>query len=359
MACGRKIFCACVALVAARPLAADDPDSVRALLKDRVEQGKAAGLVAGVIDEHGPHVVGYGHVSDAASAMPDGDTVFEIGSVTKVFTSLVLADMIERGEVKPDDPVSKYLPPSVKMPSYHGKQVTLLSLSMQISGLPRLPANLKPADMDNPYADYSVEQLYSFLSGLTLYREIGEKYDYSNLGVGLLGHVLALRAGMSYEEMVRRRILEPLQMTSTSIALSESQTKRLATPHDAKLHAAHNWDIPTLAGAGALRSTANDMLKFLAANLELKSSPLAPAMRRMRTPRHATGTQGLEVAMGWHALTIYGPEMIWHNGETGGYHSFAGFVPAKKTGVVVLSNSVNNIDDLGRHILEEQYPLAK
>src|SRR5437868_10874914 len=148
-------------------------------------------------------------------------------------------------------------------------------------------------------------------------------------------------------------------MTSTSITLSESQKKRLAPGHDAKLRPVSNWDLPTLAGAGALRSTANDMLKFLAANLEMTSTPLAAAMRRMRTPRHATGTKGLEIAMAWHVLTIYGPEMFWHNGETGGYHSFAGFVPAKKKGVVVLSDSVNNIDDLGRHILEEQYPLAK
>ena len=118
---------------------------------------------------------------------PDGDTVFEIGSITKVFTSLILADMVERGEVKLDDPVSKFLPASVTVPSRNGRQITLLDISMQISGLPRMPNNMKPADPENPYADYDPAKLYEFLSGYTLQRDIGEKYEYSNLAVGLLG----------------------------------------------------------------------------------------------------------------------------------------------------------------------------
>jgi len=266
---------------------------------------------------------------------------------------------VERGEVKLDDPVSKFLPPTVTVPSRNGRQITLLDISMQISGLPRLPDNMKPADPANPYADYDAPRLYDFLSRYKLQRDIGEKYEYSNLAVGLLGHALALKAGMSYEQLVRTRILEPLGMTSTSITLSDSQKKRLATGHDEGLQPVKNWDLDALAGAGALRSTANDMLKFLAANLELTETPLKAAMRRMRTVHRETGTPDLEIAMAWHVFHKYGTDLFWHNGGTGGYRSFAGFIPTKKTGVVVLCNSAIGSDDLGFHILESQYPVSK
>jgi CubicO group peptidase (beta-lactamase class C family) len=337
-----------------------DSSEIRSLLENRIDLGKkAVGIVVGTIDDKGRAVIGYGKLAKDRDGKPDGDTVFEIGSITKVFTSLILADMVERGEVKLDDPVSKFLPPSVTVPSRNGRQITLLDLSMQISGLPRLPNNMKPADMANPYADYDPPKLYAFLSGYTLQRDIGEKYEYSNLAVGLLGHALSLKAGMSYEQLVRTRILEPLGMTSSSVTLSESQKKRLATGHNDVLNPVKNWDLDALAGAGALRSTANDMLKFLAANLELTDTPLKPAMRRMRSVHRETGTPDLEIAMAWHVFHKFGTDIYWHNGGTAGYRSFAGFVPAKKTGVVVLCNTFFDIDDMGYHILESQYPLGK
>jgi serine-type D-Ala-D-Ala carboxypeptidase/endopeptidase len=354
----KKLFAAVVLMMPV--LSAADLIEIRSTLVNRVDLGKkAVGIVVGTIDEKGRTVIGYGKLAKDRGQEPDGDTVFEIGSITKVFTSLILADMVERGEVKLDDPVAKFLPPSVTVPSRNGRQITLLDLSMQISGLPRLPDNMKPADPDNPYADYDAPKLYDFLSRYTLMRDIGEKYEYSNLAVGLLGHALALKAGMSYEQLVRSRILEPLGMTSSSVTLSESQKKRLAIGHNQGLDPVKNWDLDALAGAGALRSTANDMLKFLAANLELTDSPLKAAMRRMRTVHRETGTPDLEIAMAWHIFHKFGTDIYWHNGGTAGYRSFVGFVPAKKTGVVVLCNTFTDTDDLGLHILESQYPLTK
>ncbi len=348
-----------VTLLLASGLMAVDLDEIRSILTNRVSERRAVGMVVGTIDEKGRAVIGYGKVAQDRDQEPDGDTVFEIGSITKVFTSLLLADMVERGELKLDDPVSKLLPPTVTVPSRNGRQITLLDLSMQISGLPRMPNNFKPADPENPFADYDPPKLYAFLSGYKLTRDIGEKYEYSNLGVGLLGHVLALKAGTSYEQLVRRRILEPLGMSSTSITLSDSEKKRLAPGHDSALHPVKNWDLDALAGAGALRSTANDMLKFLAANLELTDTPLKAAMRRMRAVHRETGTPDLEIAMAWHIFHKFGTDIVWHNGGTAGYRSFAGFVPAKKTGVVVLCNTFLDSDDVGFHILESQYPVAK
>lgn len=347
-----------MALASAISLRAADIAEIRSIMANRVEGGKAVSIVTGVIDEKGRQVVAAGKVSLDGEQQPDGDTVYEIGSVTKVFTSLVLADMIEKGEVKADDPVSKFLPATVKVPSRNGRQITLLDLSMQVSGLPRLPDNMKPADAANPYVDYDAPKLYEFLSRYTLTRDPGEKYEYSNLAVGLLGHALALKAGMSYEELLRRRIFEPLGMSSTSIALSEAQNRRLAPGYSATLSPVKNWDFAVLAGCGAVRSTVNDMLKFVAANLELTDTPLKTAMRRMRSLKKETGVPDLEIGMAWHVLTKFDTEIWWHNGGTYGYRSFVGFNPAKKEGVVVLCNTFVDNDDLGRHVLENRYPVV-
>ena len=212
-------FALVLCLLAPRTAAAERlaPNAeVLAILKERVESKRSAGIVVGILDEGGRRVIAYGNAGSTDRPL-DGNSVFEIGSVTKVFTSALLADMVRRGEVKLEDPASKYLPASARLPSRSGKEITLLDLATQTSGLPRLPGNLAPKDPTNPYADYTVEQLYDFLSHYTLTRDIGEKYEYSNLGVGLLGHVLSRKAGMSYEELVTKRILEPLEMRDTAI----------------------------------------------------------------------------------------------------------------------------------------------
>jgi len=315
----------------------------------------------GVISPEGRRIIAQGHLDKDDARPLNGDTIFEIGSATKVFTSLLLADMVQRGEVALDDPVAKYLPPGVKMPERNGRSITLLDLATHTSGLPRLPTNMTPKDPANPYADYSVEQLYQFLSAYQLTRDIGSQYEYSNLGGGLLGHVLARRAGMDYEMLVRSRICNPLGMSATRIALTPDMKARLAAGHDSALARVENWDLPTLAGAGALRSTANDLLTFLSANLGYTKSPLGAAMAAMLKVRRPTGQPGLEVALGWHILTTNGKEIVWHNGGTGGYRSFMGFDPKARTGVVVLSNAgtAAGVDDMGRHLLDASVPLMK
>ena len=333
-------------------------DDIRAILVNRVDQKKAVGIIVATIDAHGRNTVAYGAVAKDRSDAPDGNTVFEIGSVTKVFTSLLLADMVERGEVRLDEPVADLLPKTVKVPSHNGRQITLLDLSTQSSGLPRLPANLLPADFTNPYADYTPAKLYEFLSGYTLTRDPGEKYEYSNLGAGLLGYALALNARMSYEELLSKRILDPIGMHDTSITLTADQRKRLATGHNAALNPVANWTFDVLAGCGALHSTANDLLTFLAANMELTDTPLKAAMRRMRSIRKPTGMPDLDIAMAWHIFTKFGGEIVWHNGGTYGYRSFIGFDPVAKKGVVVLCNTFMDNDDVGLHVLDSRYSVA-
>src|SRR5580693_3912321 len=204
---------------AAFPQAPPDAE-IRKILADRVGAENAGiAIVVGVIEPKGRRIVAYGSPAKDDKRPVNGDTIFEIGSMTKVFTSLVLMDMVQKGEVALTDPVAKYLPSTVKVPERNNRKITLQDLSTQSSGLPRMPSNFTPKDPSNPFADYSVEQLYQFLSSYQLTRDIGAQYEYSNLGVGLLGHVLTLRAGVDYETMVRSRICEPLGMNSTRVTL--------------------------------------------------------------------------------------------------------------------------------------------
>lgn len=334
---------------------------IRAILVDRIDvQHQSVGMVVGVIDSTGRRVVAYGKTAKDGKPV-DANTVFEIGSVTKVFTSLLLADMVQHGEVALTDPVLKYLPPNVKMPERGGKKIALVDLATQTSGLPYMPSNMNPKDPTNPFADYTVAQLYEFLATVQLTRNIGSTYEYSNVGVGLLGHVLARRAGADYETLVRTRILEPLEMKSTAITLSKAMKDRLAIGHDAALQPVANWDIATLSGAGALRSTANDLLTFVGANIGLQKSPLRSSMAAMIATRRPTGTPNLEIALGWHIWTRDGHEIIWHNGSTGGYRTWIGFELKSRTGVVVLSNTstMAGVDDIGLHLLDPAFPLLQ
>jgi D-alanyl-D-alanine-carboxypeptidase/D-alanyl-D-alanine-endopeptidase len=203
-----------------------------------------------------------------------------------------------------------------------------------------------------------VKQLYDFLSGYTLTRDIDAEFQYSNLGGGLLGHVLGLAAGKDYEPLVQTRISQPLGMRSTAIALSPDMKSRLAKGHDTTFEPTSNWDFLALAGCGALRSTANDMLSFLAAQLGYKNSSLDPAIAATRSKKTPAGG-GMEIGLGWLMRPKKGSEIIWHNGGTGGYRSFAGFDLKAKTGVVVLTNAFTNagVDDLGFHLLDPESQL--
>ena len=274
-------------------------------------------------------------------------------------TSLLLADMVERGEVALEDPVAKYLPPGVKMPERNGRQITLLDLSTHRSGLPRMPANFAPRDPLNPYIDYPVERLYAFLSSHELRRDIGAEYEYSNLGSGLLALVLARRAGTDFESALRDRVFRPLGMSSTVISLTPGLKARMTTAHSSAFHLAPTplWDFtPAFFGAGALRSSANDILTFLAANLGYLQTPLSAAMVRMRTV-HADGMDNFKMGLGWQIEQVDGIGIVWKGGASYGSRTYSGFDPKSRVGVVVLSNynSGSGIDDIGRYLL---YPKA-
>ena len=255
---------------------------IKKILKERVDKyGTQFGIVVGIVNEKGSKVINYGKLSRDSSQNVDGSTLFELGSVTKLFSATLLADMVERNEVNLNDPIEKFLPKSIKVPTKDGKKITLLHLVTHTSGLPNTPDNSSRQDDKPGYVGYTKQQLYDFLSNHTLTGGIGSRVQYSNLGMGLLGHILTLRSGIPYEAMVIKRICEPLEMHSTRRKLSPELRKRLAEGKYLDGQVSKHWQIPSLlAGAGGFRSTANDMLKFLAANMGVIKSPLLTAMQK-------------------------------------------------------------------------------
>jgi CubicO group peptidase (beta-lactamase class C family) len=268
------------------PPPADLSDAeIKTLLRDCIEGDRlGVGLVVGLVDPQGCRVISCGKLDNGNSPDANGDTLFEIGSITKVFTRLLLYDMIARGEMNIDDPVQKYLPASVHMPTRHGQQITLWHLISHTSGLPR--------DMGGPT---TAERLYAFLAGHKLRRDPGEQVEYSNLGVALLGHAIALKAGQDYETLVRERICRPLKMDSTAITLTPELQARRATGHAPAGQPADFIGLQGLPGAGALFSTANDLLKLASAKLGLAPCPLAAVVKR--AGGHDGGTFGFSTSL--------------------------------------------------------------
>jgi D-alanyl-D-alanine-carboxypeptidase/D-alanyl-D-alanine-endopeptidase len=330
------------------------PDNVEASIKKRLEYGFSPSYAIGIIDKKGARYYNFG-TKTINGAPVDEHTVYEIGSISKVFTAILLAQQVANGKMKVDDPIRKYLPADVKIPQRSGKEITLGNLSDHTSGLPRMPTNFSPSNANNPYADYTVKQLFDFISGYELTRDIGAQYEYSNLAQGLLGNILALQAGTNYEALMFKNIATPLGMKETKITFDDIMKKNLAMGHSDGAQV-ENWDIPTLAGAGAIRSSTSDMLKFLAANMGLTKTSLRKAMDLSHQMRHDKAGD-MRVGLGWHIAKGKNGDVIWHNGGTGGYRTFAGFVKETGVGVVVLTNSNKGADDIGFHLLNPDAPL--
>lgn len=331
------------------------PKEVAQYVQNRVAYGYEPAIAMALVTAE-DDVFFVSGVQKTGGANATADTLFEIGSITKVFTALLLSDFVEREQAALDDPAQKYLPGHVTLPKRGGKEITLKHLATHTSGLPRLPSNMMPKDMANPYADYTFEQLYTYLNQAALTHDPGSHYAYSNLGAGLLGHVLERISGRAFQELVALRICDPLEMKDTVVAFREDQKNRIAMGHETTGVEVSHWDLPTLAGAGALRSTVKDMAKFLRANMVDSHSQLAKAIAATHDSQH-TMAPGSEIGLGWHLLKRDGLHVIWHNGGTGGFRSFCGFDPIRKIGVVVLSSSTFGVDNLGLHLLDSKLPL--
>jgi serine-type D-Ala-D-Ala carboxypeptidase/endopeptidase len=332
-------------------------EMVKNNIKLRVDNGINVGIVIGIIDANGSQYYSYGVKSLVTKEPVNENSVFEIGSITKTFTAILLADMVIKGEVSLNDPLQKYLPEGIKAPTRNGTSINLVHLANHTSSLPRMPDNFKPANPANPFADYSEKQMYEFLNGYALTRDVGSEYEYSNYAAGLLGHILATKKGVSFQKLMIDIIAKPLKLNDTRVAFTPNMKANLAMGHN-EGDEVQNWDLSTLAGAGAIRSTAKDMLIYLRTNMGNVKSKLYPVMQLTHKNSRTDGSAPM-VGLGWHKIISPESEIIWHNGGTGGYRTFAGFTKDGARGVVVLSNSNASVDDIGVHVLNPKSPLKE
>ncbi|HEY1199676.1 MAG TPA: serine hydrolase [Niastella sp.] len=335
-------------------------EEIKTIIDKEVYQKRSPSIIVGTIDATGKRqLVAAGSFKDKEEVLPDEKTMYEIGSITKVFTSLILADMVLKKQVNLEDPISKYLPASVKLPVVKGKEITLLNLANHSVGWPRMPDNNDGKNLDNPWADYTIEQTYDYISRADIgdYAP-GTWFKYSNVGYGLLGHILSQVAGKPFETLVKERICTPLNMPNTTMTLTPAQIKNMAVGHNETGAAAENWDMPAIAGTGGLRSNINDMLNFAGANLGIIKTDLYPAMQLAHIPRISKRPDDGDVTLGWTLVKDKnGDEYIWKDGTTAGYRSMMLLNKTKKTGVVILANTLNPINDLAYHILAPSVPV--
>ena len=345
-------------------------DKIKETIQSLVDNNNKtnAAIVVGLIDPNGTQFYGYGNMSNANPTTVDKDTIFAIGSITKVFTTILLADMVNRGLVNLDDPIEQYLPPSVKVPTYNGQKITLENLATHTSGLSEFPSshcvsNFNGTDDDDEDSiqarlffiecdkNYTFDQLYQDLSNTILIREPGLKFEYSTFGISLLGHILALKSGMSYDRLVEERILNVLGMNNTSIVLSDVQKSRLAIGH------LNGQELPfwntsrPIAPAGGLHSSVADMLKFASANIGLIDTKINDAMKEShiiihdsRLGKAFSNNYTAYVSLGWIIATDFGIQIVEHNGETAdGYNSFIALNTSEEKGIVIIA-SASSID---------------
>jgi D-alanyl-D-alanine-carboxypeptidase/D-alanyl-D-alanine-endopeptidase len=356
--CLRNLVLACVLGLAGSAFAqaqADAPapsDPFTALIQQRLLNEDTPVCVAvGTVSEIGR--AAFACNKGAGPLALDSNSVFEIGSVSKVFTGLLLADMVRRGEVTLADPISKYAPAGAKLPTFGGKEITLGDLVTHRSALPRLPPGFVPADMSNPYAAFDSTALYRALAATTLDREIGTRQEYSNFGFMLLSDLLGRRAGKRYDELLAERVLKPLTMGATSA----SPGKAVVQGHGAGYQPVPPWDFdPALGGVGAVRSSLIDMLRFVEAASGRRPQGLGLSFSTSLLPL-VNEPQGTSTLFAWGMRKRTVGRLVFHNGQTGGMRATIVVNPDNGTGAVVLTDSPANLDDLAFHLVDPTLPL--
>lgn len=311
-----------------------------------------ASLSIGLIKNNQVKTYFFGETAKGNTTLPNQDSQYEIGSITKVFTATLLADLSLKGLLSLDDPITKYLPDSLKS-NTDLQKITLKSLANHTSGLPRLPDNLtttKGYSALDPYKDYDRVALYAYLKLYKATSAVGEKYEYSNLGFGLLGNLITVITKKSYSQNIQELITTPLGLTAT-LDKVDPKNNQLLQVYNTKGEQVPTWNFSSLAGAGALKSSINDLLQFAKSQFKMPETDTEKAMAQ--TKQFTFFLQpDTDLGLAWHVNMLEGITYYWHNGGTNGSRSFIGIAPDEKSAVIVLSNSAHDVDGTARKLLD-------
>ncbi len=343
------------------PLAAAKPPSdVQTRLDDWIK-GQPGGVAVAWVDADGTAFFQAGEFAKNDPHPITPDTQFEIGSVTKVFTALLLAESERLGKVSRNDPAAKYLLPPSDPDQAALAKITLLSLTTHTSGLPRLPANIgkNPDANPDPYAAYDRAMLVEALRKHGPVAPANSSMAYSNFGAAVLGEALAAAWGTTYADALQTHVLTPLGMTSTSLGLVGSPPPIDLAPGHAGKRRVPNWTFQAFAPAGAMRSSTRDMAIFLSACLAKNASPLRADIEATLQPQHKADGIGGHIGMGWLLTDEAGNPVAWHNGGTAGSHAFIAFSQRTGAGIAILANVQSASEELGFSLLGAKPPQPK
>ncbi len=326
---------------------------VDSVARNYAKQGNAQGLAVAIIHKNKINTFFYGETDKGNNKLPDANTLFEIGSISKTFTASLLADMVNKGLVNLEDSIAKFLPDSIAQ-NPDIKKINFKSLVNHTSGLPALADNWNKGpkfSMDDPYAFYDRKQLFAYLKNYKAKGDPETEYAYSNLGFGLLAELIAIIQKKPYMQLVKESILVPLEMTNTSDKI-DPKNKNIAPPHNKEGTKVSFWNFQAMAGAGALKSSLNDMLRYTIAQLTYPETDIQKAMNLTKQFTFFVPPNS-DIGMAWHMNMLEGMTYYWHNGGTAGSSSFVGFVPDEKSVVIILSNSEIDVTQTGIQLLEK------
>ncbi|MEL6106515.1 MAG: serine hydrolase [Planctomycetota bacterium] len=342
---------ALLGLAVSAPAQSDLEKQVTSLAQPYIDSKTVDALSIGVIKGDQTAIVHLGKLNDSLGP-PSDETLYEIGSVSKVFTGILLADAISQGQMKLEQPAEELSPAGETLPSRNDKKISLKHLSTHMSGLPSMPSNMTLKENVNPFEDYDSKKGLDFLQSYQLTRDPGESYEYSNFAVSWLGFLLSNRAGKSFDALMKDRITAPLGMANTTVPLDDAMKKRMAPGHTTDFRPCPVWDFADMPGCGGIRSNVGDMLRFAKANLKPPKDDVGKALELAWKQHKPVGTKPGDFAMGlgWH-IALDGSTR-WHNGQTGGYHSMLMVNRQLNAAVVVLCNSAQmEVDQLGGELI--------
>ena len=324
------------------------------IAKSYLSNPNTKSLAIGVINKSKINTFFYGQTDVTnKNSLPDGNTLYEIASISKVFTATLLANLVEKGTITLDDSITRFLPDSVAQNPFLQK-ITFKHLANHTSGLPSLPENLdKVAKFNpkNPYANYTRRDMFSALKNMSTKHEPGENFEYSNLGYGLLGELIAIISKKTYSQNIKDIITDSLGMVNT-VEKPNLKTQKIVKVYNDKGEETPLWDFQAFAGTGALKSTVHDLLRFAQFQFKLPENTLENAMMLTRQFTYYL-PPNTDIGLAWHMNMVDDVIQIWHNGGTYGSSSFIGLVPDKKSAIVILSNSAIPVDDIADKILSK------
>ncbi len=324
---------------------------IDAILQPFMFKSKTVGLSIGILKDGKTSFYNYGETKMGDGKTPSSKNLYEIGSITKTFTGLLLAKAVIEKKISLNDPVNKYLPKDIPVIKFGNDTLKIIHLSNHTSGLPPLPDNLDLNNNSaNPYKNYDAAKLYTFLKTAKLAQKPGAKFEYCNLGVGLLGTILEKVNKIPFEKMVTNFICAKAGMNATKQLLTKKDSALFMQGYDGNILAQGQWDFKALGAAGCLRSNAEDMLKYAAINLSSKDEVLQQAIELAHTLTF--NQDGEKIGLNWFIREWGWGNVLFHNGGTGGYRSFLAINLKTANAVIILSNTAVSNDNIGVEILK-------